>query len=179
MLGSCSSRPETAPTPEPYSSADAAATAFATEVYSASMYVRHEFVAEIYAREINGQITYNYTTPRPGTPHSINIRSTTPEGTTLVGYVHTHIFSVNFSDKDMESSVDMGVNAYVVGPKHRLYRYEHDTAFIREICEITPTPLSEMQKHALVSCFRASWENHVNNPAGCHYRCRDITWPTP
>ena len=61
LLSGCSAKPE--PKPEPYKSADDAARAFSEQVYSSSLYIRHEYSTEIYSRTVKGETTYNYNPP--------------------------------------------------------------------------------------------------------------------
>ena len=100
VLTSCSVKSE--PEPEPYKSADEAAKAFSEEVYGSSSYVRHEYATNIYSRTVDGETTYNYTSPYSGDPHSVPIDKLTPLGTTMVAYAHIHPNSNVFSDTDLK-----------------------------------------------------------------------------
>ena len=94
ILSGCSAKSKSEP--EPYKSADEAAKAFSESVYSSSRYIRHEYATVIYSRTINGETTYNYNTPRSGTPHSADVGAPTPSGTEMVAYAHTHPNSNSF-----------------------------------------------------------------------------------
>ena len=164
-------------TPEPYNSPDEAAKAFSEEVYSASLYIRHEYSTEIYSRTINGKTTYNYNPPRSGTPHSVSVGRSTPKGTKTVAYAHTHPNSNSFSDADIRVANHFGIDAYVVGPNLNLQRYNLTSATTTSLGIISPIALTDEQRAALVSEFRISWDNHVTE--GCDFNCGGMEWPTP
>jgi hypothetical protein len=176
-LTSCSPSSSAEPKPEPYKSADEAAKAFSEEVYSSSIYIRHEYSTEIYSRTINGQTTYNYNPPRAGNPHSATVGKATPEGTTLVAYAHTHPNSNSFSLGDIRAAKNMGVDAYVVGPNLELQRYSLSSSSIIVVGVITPIPLTDAQRSFLTTEFRESWYSHIDS--GCGFDCGSMIWPTP
>ena len=175
LLGGCSAKSESKP--EPYNTTDDAARAFSEQVYSSSSYIRHEYSTEIYSRTINGNTTYNYNPPRAGQPHSASVRKSTPKGTTLVAYAHTHPNSNSFSGKDIQVSVRLEINAYVVGPNLELQRYNLSTASTTNLGSISPAPLTDAQRAALVTEFRVSWDEHTAE--GCDFGCDTMVWPTP
>jgi RHS repeat-associated protein len=164
-------------TPEPYASPDEAAKAFAESTYGPSQYIRHEYSADIYSRNINGQITYNYTTPRSGKPHSAPVGGSIPKGTQRVAYVHTHPNSNSFSTTDIMAAANLQVDGYVVGPNLILQRYNLATDSIDQLGTISPVALTASQKESLTSRFRVSWDNHISE--GCGFGCENMPWPTP
>ncbi len=175
LLGGCSAKPE--PKPEPYKTADDAARAFSEQVYSSSSYIRHEYSTEIYSRTINGNTTYNYNPPRAGQPHSASVGNPTPKGTTTVAYAHTHPNSNSFSGADIRAAENLGINAYVVGPNLELQRYDLTTASTTILGSISPVPLTDAQRTALITEFQVSWDAHT--AAGCDFGCNKMVWPTP
>ncbi|MBQ4560134.1 MAG: DUF4329 domain-containing protein [Tyzzerella sp.] len=162
--------------PLPYKSADDAAKAFVESVYDSSRYIRHEYGTEIYSKTINGTTTYDYNTPRAGTPHSVGIGASTPAGTSFVAYAHTHPNSNSFSSKDKKVANDLKINAYVVGPNLELQRYNWLTGISCNLGVITPNILTQSEKSALVSQFRISWDSHIIE--GCDFGCHTMKWPT-
>ena len=109
---------------EPYKSADEAARAFSEEVYSSSLYIRHEYGTEIYSRTVSGVTTYNYNPPHAREPHSVDVNSSSPEGTTIVASAHIHPNSNTFSDQDKSVAMYLNINSYVVGPNLQLQKYD-------------------------------------------------------
>ena len=163
--------------PEPYSSAEAAAKAFSEFTYGPSRYIRHEYSADIYSRTINGQTTYNYTTPQSGKPHSATVGGRIPTGTRRVAYVHTHPNSNAFSTADIQAVVNLQMDGYVVGPNLILQRYNLSDGSVDELGAISPSILTSSQKSALTSNFRISWDKHIQE--GCGFGCENMPWPTP
>ena len=161
----------------PYNSADDAARAFSEEIYSASLYIRHEFSTEIYSRTVNGTTTYGYNKPRAGKPHSSSVGAATPEGTEMVAYAHTHPNSNVFSNTDINAAETLGIDGYVVGPNLELQRYSFSSKSTTSLFVISPEPLTDIRHVALVVSFVVSWGEHVE--AGCDFGCADMTWPTP
>ena len=162
---------------EPYKSADEAARAFSEEVYSSSLYIRHEYGTEIYSRTVSGVTTYNYNPPHAGEPHSVDVNSSSPEGTTIVAAAHTHLFGNTFSEPDKSVAMFLNINTYVVGPNLELQRYNVSSGSITSLGVISPTTLTDAQRDSLVANFEVSWDEHIM--IGCEYGCFNITWPTP
>ena len=175
LLSGCSAKPE--PKPEPYKSADDAARAFSEQVYSSSEYIRHEYSTEIYSRTVKGETTYNYNPPRAGKPHSASVGNSTPKGTKVVAYAHTHPNSNVFSGADIRAAENLKIDAYVVGPNLELQRYSLSSASITNIGGISPIALTDAQRSSLVTEFQVSWDAHI--AAGCDFDCGSMTWPTP
>ena len=150
---------------------------FSKEVYSSSSYIRHEYGTEIYSRTVNGVTTYNYNPPHAGEPHSVDVNSSSPEGTTIVASAHTHLFGNTFSEQDKSVAMFLNINNYVVGPNLELQRYNVSSGSITNLGVISPTPLTDAQRDSLVANFEVSWDEHIM--IGCEYRCFNITWPTP
>ena len=175
LLSGCSAKPE--PKPEPYKSADDAARAFSEQVYSSSAYIRHEYSTEIYSRTVKGETTYNYNPPRAGKPHSASVGNSTPKGTKVVAYAHTHPNSNVFSGADIRAAENLKIDAYVVGPNLELQRYSLSSASITNIGGISPIALTDAQRSSLVTEFQVSWDAHI--AAGCDFDCGSMTWPTP
>ena len=173
LLSGCSAEPK----PEPYKSADDAAKAFSEQVYSSSSYIRHEYSTEIYSRTINGETTYNYNPPRAGKPHSASVGRSTPKGTKIVAYAHTHPNSNVFSGADIRAAENLKINAYVVGPNLELQRYSLLSASIINLGVISPIALTDADRSYLVKKFRVSWENHLADE--CGFNCENMIWPTP
>ena len=174
-LSGCSAKPE--PKPEPYKSADDAARAFSEQVYSSSLYIRHEYSTEIYSRTVNGKTTYNYNSPRAGTPHSASVGNSTPKGTKVVAYAHTHPNSNVFSGADKRAAENLKIDAYVVGPNLELQRYSLSSASTTNLGVISPIALTDAQRSSLVTEFQVSWDAHIAD--GCDFNCESMTWPTP
>ena len=175
LLSGCSAKPE--PKPEPYKSADDAARAFSEQVYSSSAYIRHEYSTEIYSRTVKGETTYNYNPPRAGKPHSASVGNSTPKGTKVVAYAHTHPNSNVFSGADIRAAENLKIDAYVVGPNLELQRYSLSSASTTNIGGISPIALTDAQRSSLVTEFQVSWDAHI--AAGCDFDCGSMTWPTP
>ena len=171
LLSGCSAEPE------PYATADDAARAFSEEVYSSSSYIRHEYSTEIYSRTVNGKTTYNYNPPRAGQPHSASVGNSTPRGTTMVAYAHTHPNSNNFSGADIQAAKDLKINAYVVGPNLKLQRYNLLSESTTNLGVISPIALTDAQRASLVKEFQVSWDEHIAD--GCDFDCDRMIWPTP
>ena len=166
----------TSSAPEPYSSPDEAAKAFSESTYGPSRYIRHEYSADIYSRTVNGQITYNYTKPQAGNPHSVPVGGKIPTGTQRVAYVHTHPNSNVFSDPDVQAAIKLQVNAYVVGPDLILQRYNLSNGSVDALGVILPGALTSSQKNTLTSRFRVSWDKHTKRE--CDFGCENMPWPT-
>ena len=175
LLSGCSAKPE--PKPEPYKSADDAARAFSEQVYSSSAYIRHEYSTEIYSRTVKGETTYNYNPPRAGKPYSASVGNSTPKGTKVVAYAHTHPNSNVFSGADIRAAENLKIDAYVVGPNLELQRYSLSSASTTNIGGISPIALTDAQRSSLVTEFQVSWDAHI--AAGCDFDCGSMTWPTP
>ena len=174
-LSGCSANSN--PDPEPYKSADDAARAFSEQVYSSSSYIRHEYSTEIYSRTINGETTYNYNTPRAGNPHSAVISNSSPNGTIVVAYAHTHPNSNVFSGVDIQAAKSLKIDAYVVGPNLELQRYSLSSVSTTNLGVISPIALTNVQRSSLVTQFQVSWDAHIAD--GCDFNCESMTWPTP
>ena len=172
-LSGCSAEP----VPLPYKSADDAARAFSEEIYSSSIYIRHEYSTEIYSRTINGKATYNYNPPRAGKPHSASVGKPTPNGTKTVAYAHTHPNSNNFSEADIKVAQSLKIDAYVVGPNLELQRYNLLSASTANLGGISPIALTDERRSSLITEFQVSWDAHVS--AGCDFDCSGMTWPIP
>jgi len=173
VLSSCTSSSE--PTALPYNSADEAAQAFSEEAYSASYYIQHEYSAEIYSITIDGTTTYNYGRIHMGSPHSSKIVLTSPEGTTLVGYAHTHPDGNDFSPQDKRISENNMILGYVVGPNLELQRYDPTLKVTTPLGRITPLELTDERKQNLVGLFKLSWETHIKED--CDFNCANKAWP--
>ena len=138
-------------------------------------------VPEIYVKYIDGIPTYGYCTPKPGGPHwGTGVDKISPSGTTIVAYTHTHPNDNEFSPGDISTANDSSINAYVVGPNLLLQKYCWETGGIIPLYNICPTPLTSMQKSALVAQFQDSWNRHINFLHGtdenfCH--CDEKIWP--
>ena len=174
-ISGCSAKPE--PKPEPYKSADDAARAFSEEVYSSSLYIRHEYSTEIYSRTIKGETTYNFNPPRAGEPHLASVGNSTPKGTKAVAYAHTHPNSNAFSVADIRAAQSLNIDAYVVGPNLELQRYSLASASATNLGVISPVALTDEQRSALIAEFQVSWDTHISS--GCGFDCGGMTWPTP
>ena len=164
----------------PYDSADEAAIAFSNEVYSSSLYIRHEYATIIYSFTCRGITTYSYATPVVGEPHRVNInRVFVYDEVTVVACAHTHPNSSWFSDGDIDVANNLGIDAYVIGPDLLLKRYECycDNTIGDYVKLISPIALTIEQKNALVDQYSVSWDNHVSK--GCEFNCASIAWPTP
>jgi len=173
ILSGCSSKTSDLP----YKSADQAAKAFSEQVYSSSLYIRHEYSTEIYSQTNEGKTTYNYNPPRAGQPHSASAGSSTPKGTKTVAYAHTHPNSNVFSITDIRSAEILGIDAYVVGPNLELQRYNLYSSTTTNLGIISPVALTDEQRASLIDEFKVSWDAHVK--AGCDFGCENIMWPTP
>ena len=159
-----------------YNSADEAAQAFVEEVYSSSLYIRHEYGTEIYSRTINGATVYDYSTPRKGTPHSVLVGYPTPPGTEMVAFAHTHPNSNVFSGGDVAVANKLGVDAYVVGPNLKLQRYDVSAKKSIDLGIISPQKLTGTQCNSLTQESRVSWDYHTL--VGCDFGCGAKDWPT-
>lgn len=151
---------------------------FSEETYSASTFIRHEYVAAIYSRTINGVTTYNYTTPRSEGPHIVYVPNAVPVGTRYVAYVHTHPTVDSFSQDDVESAVALGGDGYVVGPSKGLIRFNlADYNNQTSLGVISPIPLRDTQRASLIREFEVSWDFHIST--GCKMGCDSSMWPGP
>ena len=165
-----------------YVSADLAAMAFATEIYAASLYIRHEFSTEIYKVTENGKTLYYYTEPAAGSPHSASgiDMNRVPENGTAVAYSHTHPNSNSFSTGDINYADYYYIDAYFNGPNVNVNKYDQSTGnYPIFVGTITPDPLTEAEKLALVEEFHDSWYNHiVDGKCEKGFNCANIVWPT-
>ena len=175
-LTSCKKTAPKAQKDEPYKTADDAARAFSEQVYSSSVYIRHEYSTDIYSRTVNGKTTYNYTSPRVGTPHTAPVGRPTPEGTKIVAYAHTHPVTSSFSALDIQSAKDFEIDGYLVGPTLKLQKYSLSSKSTTDLGSISPIALTDAQRSSLVTEFQASWDAHVST--GC-ILCSGMKWPTP
>jgi len=173
-----------------YENADDAAKAFSEEVYSASMYIQHEYATCIYALTVDGKTMYSYTPPLSGTTHNSIGRPFIPKGATVEAFAHTHPKTNEFSDPDRTNVNNSGVKAYVVGPNRELLllmpdidprRYDvpppegYSPPKPKPIDIISPVPLTNDQQVSLVEEYQESWDSHL--ASGCSLGCCDITWP--
>ena len=159
--------------PKKFSSVDEAATAFATNTYSASSYTRHEYGGEIYSNKNGG---YYLTTARAGNPHNVSLgEQYLPMGAKLEATIHTHPNGNYFSKADIDNSFKRGVNSYVIGPNGQLQRYNISNASISILGMITPNPLAASMSEYLESTIRVSWDNHLDSCEG--YGCENKSWP--
>ena len=166
-----------------YASADLAALAFATEIYAASLYIRHEYSTEIYKVTEDGRTLYYYTEPAAGSPHGasgINM-GRVPSYGTAVAYSHTHPNSNSFSSSDIDYADYYEIDAYFNGPNLAVQKYDYSTGqHPVPVANITPTPLTNAQKQALQAEFSDSWYGHiVNGSCSKGFSCGNMTWPTP
>ena len=166
-----------------YVSADLAALAFATEIYAASLYIRHEFSTEIYKVTENGETLYYYTEPAAGSPHSasgIDINRVPAHGT-AVAYSHTHPNSNSFSEPDINFANYYYIDAYFNGPNVQVNKYDRSTNNHSIVVgTITPDPLTDAEKTALEIEFHDSWYGHiVDGQCTSNFNCGNMAWPTP
>ncbi|MGM9643495.1 MAG: DNRLRE domain-containing protein [Eubacteriales bacterium] len=166
-----------------YVSADLAALAFATEIYAASLYIRHEYSTEIYKVNEDGRTLYYYTEPAAGSPHSasgINM-GRIPSNGTAVAYSHTHPNSNSFSSADINYANHYKIDAYFNGPNLEVNKYDYSSGqHPLYVDTITPTPLTTAQKQALQTEFYDSWHDHiVNGVCSKGFSCGSMSWPTP
>ena len=169
-----------------YTSADNAATAFANEVYSSCLYIRHEYGTAIYSEtDEDGVITYGYTKPKVGTPHSVNVSIiAVPDSATKVATAHTHPNSNSFSGLnngattgDIPNAKIRNLDSYVVGPNLTLQKYEVASGKIRQLQQIQPRSLTAMEKTCLEIAYSSSWNDHLST---CNWSiCKTTNWPTP
>lgn len=170
-----STHPTTPGTPtSTYSSADAAALAWANYMYSTSLYSRHEFGANIY-RNSSGQFYLSAT--NVGSPHSVSY-FTVPTGIQRVATVHSHPNSSTFSDQDKTNAISRGVNNYVAAPttdggtsSFHLLRYNVSDASIVNVSSVTLRSLTSTVQTNLASFHLNSWITHLP----C---CSNMQWPT-
>ncbi len=160
-----------------YSSAEEAAKAFSEQVYSSSLYIRHEYATEIYSRTFNGVTLYSYNPPRAHNPHSASVGYRTPKGTKIVAYAHTHPNSNEFSEEDIIAAQYLRIDAYVVGPNLELQWYSLFYASVTGCGIISPIALTDAERFSLMVEFQVSWDAHVDS--GCDFNCGNKTWPTP
>ncbi len=166
-----------------YASADLAALAFATEIYAASLYIRHEYSTEIYKVTEDGRTLYYYTEPAAGSPHSASgiDMGRVPSHGTAVAYSHTHPNSNSFSSSDINYANYYKIDAYFNGPNLEVQKYDYSTGqYPISVATITPTPLTDAQKQTLQTEFYDSWYGHiVNGYCSKGFGCGNMTWPTP
>ena len=168
------SKEEPKPDPLPYNSADDAARGFYEEVYSKGVYIAHEYATEIYSVTIDGVKTYDYSNPRVGGPHEVNVSSSSPEGTTLEAYAHTHPNSNYFSSTDKTVANNFECDAYVVGPNQVLQKYSYSSGNTTDLGTITCRPLTTNQRIRLYYGYRESWDSHLET---CNGTCKYKKWP--
>ena len=162
-------------------SADLAAISFATEIYAASLYIRHEYSTTIYRVYENGRYVYYGTEIYVGGPHESPINfSGVPSNGERVALAHTHPNSNSFSSQDYSAAESHFVDIYVNGPNCLLQRYSYEENEEIEICTISPTPLTNSEKQSLYNQFYDSWYGHFNDDGFCPngFDCHNITWPT-
>ena len=160
----------------PYSTADAAALAWANYIYSTSLFARHELVAAIY-QTVPGEFTLSGTVSC--TPHSFTVTLQTGR----VAYVHTHPNSNTFSDADIGISTRNNIDAYVAAPTtyggtsaFQLLRYDVSTDSTITVGSVTLRNLSTTVQTNLASFYLDSWINHLSPP--CGFGCENRQWPT-
>ena len=159
-----------------YETADEAALAFFEEVYASSMYIRHEYGAEIYSIVIGGKLMYAYTTPRVGEPHGVYVYRSVPKGANYVAFAHTHPNSDIFSKGDRWIANKYLGNAYVAGPsgviKKKIFLYYKT----EDVGTFVPMPLTDYQRTKLEETYADAWVAHTKE--GCGFDCSEKIWPT-
>ena len=161
---------------EPYSTEEAA-RAFSEEVYSTSEYIHHEIGTEIYARTNGDKTTYNYNSPRIGSPHNVPVGDSVLIGTTMVAFAHTHTTSNDFSLDDKKIAGEYGIDAYLVGPNLELQMYNNSLIEPIGLGSIMPIELTDSRRRELSAQYKVSWEAHLEQ--GCEFKCNLKTWTTP
>ena len=178
-----------------YETPEDAAKAFSEEVYSASMYIRHEYGAYIYSLTVDGKIMYSYNPPLSGTPHNSKGSDLIPEGATVVAFAHIHPNLNGFSKPDRDGALALGINVYVVGPDRELrlhvpqpnpqsddYPQAHEDKDKDKDDDsglgifISPIPLTDGQRVSLPEEFQESWHIHITSTK-CDARCWEMKWP--
>ena len=144
------------------------------------MYILHEYSTEIYTRTFDGTVSYFYTAPALGEPHSasgINMSRTE----NIVAYAHSHPTGKEISGPDEDWANFFQVDAYLINPDRQLQRYDWQTGKttpLGQLGQISPKLLSSRQKAYLISICQGSWENHVANlPCQHGYVCGMRSWP--
>ena len=177
-LSGCSAK--TSSDSKSYESADAAAIAFATSIYSSSLYTRHEYSTEIYSVTTGGKTLYYYTEPAVGAPHRATgiDMGRVPANGTAVAYAHTHPNGYKFSSADTQFADYYKINAYVVCPDFSLQCYNYSDGSQNTLCQIFPDPLTDDQKRDLLK-LRTSWDAHFKEDGTCPggWGCERMAWP--
>lgn len=165
-----------------YTTADAAALAWANYVHSSTYYIRFEFAANIY---VNSSGTYYLSATVAGAPHSVSPPSV-PSGTTRVAYIHSHPNGNEFSDGDKEYGDYYGINGYVSAPTtyggtsaFRLLRYNVSNKTTTVVQAISLRSLSSVERITLLAIYQDLWYNHII-PSCVNYGnggCAARKWP--
>ena len=184
------SNPTIAGAPQgPYTTANAAATAWANYVYSTSLYVRYEFYAGIYEPTPG---IFRLTRTASGTPHSgagLNIILDEIPANQRVAYIHTHPNTHGFTEPDLDYGVSYGIDAYVAAPTaymgtsdFHLVWFDHiNHSIVADTIPLGPVTLrslSTTERTNLASIYLNSWIDHLTPQHGNSFGCSDRQWPT-
>lgn len=163
-----------------FTSSKEAVKNFAYCNYNDSLYIRMEISSTLYMITKNGKDYYSYTTYTVGNPHScqpLDGISLIPNGGWMIGGIHTHPNSNNFSDADKNWAHKYGM-IYVVTP-NRCIRVYHDTrsGYKDELVysQISLSSLATDVKKHLVNGYRTRWNDHISTQ--CGFGCNNMRWP--
>ena len=175
---------------EHFETAVQAAEDWAWNYYGRTDYTLFEFGSLIYmGYEADGTPYFAYTWGAIGTPHTVDCTEMiemVPEGTTVVGNVHSHPNGRNFSTDDIDNMKARGYDySFVIVPtddravvqimgvtKENLTPYGY--GFVRY------NPLTVFDEVRLFNRFNSEWHEHYNSaysPWCDQYNCRYREWP--
>ena len=163
-----------------YASPEDAAVAFANEIYSSSLYIRHEYGTLIYSITVGGVTRFYYADPVAGNPHGTGtayLDTVIPAGVDVVATAHTHPNSNTFSSSDISNANKRGLDNYVLGPSLNVLKYDVSAGQVvpNPVGQATLRPLSDIEKMQLYRRFESSWNNHTCNFLYCN---NNGAWPT-
>ena len=166
----------------PYLTAGAAALDWANHVYSASVYIRHEFGATIYKK--NDGLFY-ITAPVSGDPDSTFTNRGGVPAHQRVAEIHTHPGDINmFSNADLDLANKYEIDSYLVasalhedGFHVTKYTFSTKTVEPTPIGTVTMRSISATDRSTLESTYYDSWWGHFDAQGICKNNCQELSWP--
>ena len=169
-----------------YTSQEDVAKAWAKAQYGFTNYLLLEMSSLIYELVHNGKsLGFSYTPAIMGGPHNADgiwdgKKNITSNGT-MVGFVHSHVYSKGFSALDMELSADLGITVFAATPgasgSVNVSRYNSANASDSPVIAtgIKYRALTSLERKEYAERYRKVWERHA---ATCkEHNCANRSWP--
>lgn len=165
-----------------FNSRDEAVIDFAYWYYNISLYIKMELSSLIYTIKKRGRTKYSYTKYIVGDAHHcypLRSKKDIPKKGVLAGIIHTHIYGMDFSSKDIETTEKLFIPVYVITPNKSVKLY-HDTrgnGFVNELIKsnIKLSSLSKFKEMTLKTKYRNKWKEHIKRR--CGEGCSTLKWP--